>query len=65
MKYGPISKRIARPESGSVHRRPLATSTNLTAAHSLEPALSTDWTKLSNILKRSGGGFSHTRKPAG
>ncbi|MEP7455031.1 hypothetical protein [Phyllobacterium sp. SB3] len=63
MKHVPIAKGVARRKSGI--SRLLVTSTNLAADHSLEPALSTDWTKLSNILKRSGGGFSHTRKPAG
>lgn len=65
MKHVPIPKKINRRESGIIHRKPLATSTNLMAAHSLEPLLSTDWTKLSNILRRSGGSFSHTRKTAG
>jgi hypothetical protein len=65
MKYVPTPKRLPRRESGSSTQRPMATSDNLTAAHSLEPLLSTDWTKLSNILRRSGGSFSHTRKPAG
>jgi len=34
----------------------------LLAAHALEPRPSRDWTKLSNILRRSGGAFSHLRK---
>lgn len=58
-----VTRRAAGP--GLVNRKlPAATGMNLAAAHRLEPILSTDWTKLSNILRRSGGGFSHTRNPA-
>lgn len=65
MKYIPIPKRSTRRESETSSGKLIASSTNVRATHGVEPIPSTDWTELSNILRRSGGGFSHTRKPAG
>jgi hypothetical protein len=41
--------------------RSTAGTNQLRIARDLNHTPSSDWTKLSNILRRSGGGFSHSR----